>query len=1014
MASFGKIQGSVASFTNENTAALISVNLDFSLFRCQANPEYAPIGTALTIERRKEAEDGQTHRIACTLGFLFQEMLTDTSALLQAYGRRATDILEQPNINPRGTTNDGPFKKFVGADCTSIWAAATSSDSSIAIHLLACLLARAFDAKTATSIWVEIVKGRQQQIEQLLRDSKMVHPNTYAASRQAIGRSDLANWDASVRAWLRRADESKAWERHQLALIADNLNLPFTSMGTTYNKVIASWMKSMKVIDDLLRNLPQQANDRAVLLALSSWHLYPNLLVFQNTATKVDLKDPLFSSSSILSLGLEYNSHKSVANTQWSLALSHLRYYGDPVMVQSNADVARVTMSQFWYVALGVLLRTWEIRMSETSEAIEWLAALGKLLSSFSISTTPELSWVLSFCTAAQRLLDSDENGRSIGMQLVKFGSRRGCRLFADNPGDHLPYLGLRDPDVLEALEVKDVISKGFRYLRSIVTKHGVDATKVLLSFKRKIGQETFFEWATVQPPPADRLVQDARPSRQCRWIYFNTLKGLTRDYREKLEARRKSILALGEDCEIIWDISDAPQFAEKRANYMFWQARTVSMDSSEILKHKIRYYQFAADIKYDHAHEYGIWQRGQAGDWRFTPTNTTSMEKSRAFLQREELRDTIFQYVRASANPFKPRVLREQTMEETPELNKMHHEFPSFEQHERTLLIHKHQPSATWISSVVILQIATLIYDQLPGATISLRLVELQLGRSRWLPEAFGMFLDTEGHEHGDALSWLLHMTRAQAFGCIAMFESGRLNIATEHLADVVALCTEDSIFVSEIMLRDPSNSSEQGPRIRHMVGSIGQPGLVLLVSPLDPRVRRRTYDPTVVEHKTYDGNRINSFTGVSIHLSFTEWKMPLDWENTGEIDQEVFLLESVVSVMHHGQWVGDIDVLGLEKTGLDIFETDCTGDCRGKHEELPPELISIDNWEELLDPPPAVGVFRAKSNWVARLAVASILIQQGNEHSALIIGPRGICWNCLFSHYSDPEPHIPQIIID
>ncbi|KAI0154604.1 hypothetical protein GGR57DRAFT_491995 [Xylariaceae sp. FL1272] len=939
MASFGKIQGSVASFTNENTAALISVNLDFSLFRCQAKPEYAPIGTALTIERRKEAEDGQTHRIACTLGFLFQEMLTGTSALLQAYGRRATDILEQPNINPRGTTNDGPFKKFVGADCTSIWAAATSSDSSIAIHLLACLLARAFDAKTATSIWVEIVKGRQQQIEQLLTDNKMVHPNTYAASRQAIGRSDLASWDASARAWLRRADESKAWERHQLALIADNLNLPFTSMGTTYNKVIASWMKSMKVIDDLLRNLPQQANDRAVLLALSSWHLYPNLLVFQNTATKVDLKDPLFSSSSILSLGLEYNSHKSVANTQWSLALSHLRYYGDPVMVKSNVDVARVTMSQFWYVAVGILLRTWEIRMSETSEAIEWLAALGKLLSSFSSRNAPELSWVLSFSTAAKRLLDSDENDLSMGMQLVKFGSRRGSRLFADNPGDHLPYLGLRDPDVLESLQVKDVISKGFRYLRGIVTKHEADARKVLLSFKRKIGQETFFEWATVQPPPVHRLGQDAKTSRQCRWIYFNTLRELTRDDREKLAARRQSILALGEDCEIIWDISDAPQFAG-RANYMFWQPVPVGMIPSEEVRHKIRYYQFAADIKYDHAHEYGIWQReGQAGNWRFTPTNTTSLKESRAFLEREELQDTIFEY--------------------------------------RTLLIHKHQPSATWISSVMILQIATLIYDQLPGATIPLRLVELQLSRSRWLPKGLSMFLDTEGHEHDDALSWLLQMTRAQAFGCIAMFESGRFNIATEHLTDVVALCTEDSIFVSEIMLQDPSNSSEQSPRIRHMVGSIGQPGLVLLVSPLNPR-------------------------------------MPLDWENTGEIDQEVFLLESVVSVMHNGQWVGDIDVLGLEKAGLDIFETDCTGDCRKKHEEPTPELISIDNWEELLDPPPTVGVFRANSNWVARLAVASILIRQGNEHSALIIGPLGICWNCLFSHYSYPHPHIPQIIVD
>ncbi|KAI0100587.1 hypothetical protein GGR51DRAFT_531797 [Nemania sp. FL0031] len=248
-------------------------------------------------------------------------------------------------------------------------------------------------------------------------------------------------------------------------------------------------------------------------------------------------------------------------------------------------------------------------------------------------------------------------------------------------------------------------------------------------------------------------------------------------------------------------------------------------------------------------------------------------------------------------------------------------------------------------------------------------------------------------------------------------MFESGRFNIRTEHLVDAIALCTEDSIFVAGILLRDPSMIPTSGPQVRRLIGSIGQAGLVLLVSPLNPRIRPTGYDPTSVEHKMYDGKRENKFSGVSLHLSFTEWKMPLDWGNTGEIDQEVFLLESVLSVMHNGQWVGDIDVLGLEKDPLDVFETDCKGDCEVdeamKH-ALAEDVASLDDWEELLDPPPSVGVFRARSNWVARLAVASILIQQNKGNCALVIGGSELCWKCLVNQYAYPEPHTPRFIID
>src|SRR3546814_8853402 len=58
--------------------------------------------------------------------------------LARAYGLRASEISEDPAINPTGTASDGPLASHVGLDGTSIWAAATSGRGALQVHLLAC------------------------------------------------------------------------------------------------------------------------------------------------------------------------------------------------------------------------------------------------------------------------------------------------------------------------------------------------------------------------------------------------------------------------------------------------------------------------------------------------------------------------------------------------------------------------------------------------------------------------------------------------------------------------------------------------------------------------------------------------------------------------------------------------------------------------------------------------------------------------------------------------------------
>lgn len=529
MASIGKLSGSVISAANENTLALFNVKVDFSLIRCDPSKEYVPVGLALTDARRKEAEDGLLHATACKLGFLFHEMLPDTPKIIKAYGIRVSEILSRPDISPAGTENDGPFQAFVGADCTSIWAAATCGPESISVLLLACMLARAWDAKVATSIWVELVEERRRQLEAQMRDNKIVHPHSLAAARETFGRAELAEWDASARSWLRRADLFMAFNHTQFRLVVDNLAIPYASTGSTFEKVTMAWIRSMDVVEKLLGNLPQQACDRSVLLAVSCWHLYPDLLVFQREAKKIPFKDKLFPSAGILSLGLEYKG-PSDNIAQWSLALSHLRYYGDPVKVQSREDLTRVRIDQLWLLVLGAIFRQWDVSYANFDLAVDWFRDLHVILSDRGDDGHgPQLSWIAKLCSAAAAALD-----RAADRSLIRYGWRRGRKILGvEEKAMHSPFFGLCNPHVMAALTKTTEVDCGIAYLRGIASELGLQVHEAVISYTGRLDHETTYtEWATIAPidsvlgrcagDTGNVDVSNVSVKRHVRWIYFH------------------------------------------------------------------------------------------------------------------------------------------------------------------------------------------------------------------------------------------------------------------------------------------------------------------------------------------------------------------------------------------------------------------------------------------------------------------------------------------------------------
>lgn len=134
--SISNITASLASARNENTLTLANLNFDFSLVKVEAPAEYQALGASLSNKRRTEAEEGTQHITARKLGALFDQITPSTPNLSKAYGRLVSEISADKAVNPRGTKSDGFFTSYVGADGTTIWAAATSGQAAISVHLL--------------------------------------------------------------------------------------------------------------------------------------------------------------------------------------------------------------------------------------------------------------------------------------------------------------------------------------------------------------------------------------------------------------------------------------------------------------------------------------------------------------------------------------------------------------------------------------------------------------------------------------------------------------------------------------------------------------------------------------------------------------------------------------------------------------------------------------------------------------------------------------------------------------
>lgn len=461
MASISKLQAALTSVTNEVTLAAANINFDFTLVKCEAPKEFHQLGSSLSKLRVDNAECGPIHMTARRLGALFDGMLPSTPSLLKAYGSRASEIALAAKDKFTPEPENSMFAAYGGIDGTSIWAAATSSRSALHVQLLACMLARVWPASEATSVWYELVKERRRDIEQKWNDDEALpFASLTAAVQSDISRANLAEWDASARSWLKTADKVKTKEQDQLMLFIANLNIPINinqEMGV-YESVITAWTSALVSIENLVSGTPQAVNSGACLLALSSWHLYPNVLITSPLSTSHQFNDPLVKPGGTLTLGLSTPGGGTSRAAFWSLPLAHLNYYGRPIRREAELDMQTkaITFDQFVFVVFGAMLPQWGFQNSQAEIPARFFAALrGAIGRRTGPTVSPGNTYTGNVADAA--MLDAGQESATYGTTTASFADSYVENLEALNDPSHalnilcrvsMHYLDVRDdPD---------------------------------------------------------------------------------------------------------------------------------------------------------------------------------------------------------------------------------------------------------------------------------------------------------------------------------------------------------------------------------------------------------------------------------------------------------------------------------------------------------------------------------------------------------------------------------------
>ncbi len=893
-------------------------------------------------------------------------------------------------------------------DGGSIWAAATSGAGAVAIHLLACMLAKLWSSPEATSIWEEIVQRRKEQLSAVDGSDPQ---NVFAAwaARSSLSRQQLANWDASARAWLRAGDDANRVRQQQLKLIVENIDIPVNTKSNVYDSVISAWTSAMIALNKLIEGMPQSIENISILLALSAWHLFPDMSVLSTSNHFIKQEDPLIDPRGILTLGLQSAQSAVVLQQQnerdmagkgitWSLPLAYYRFYGDPVRKEKalNTDGSRISIAQLLQIALGCVFHGWRETGFSAKKAAELLVDLWRYCTEKQQSSTKagyrqpsSKSWLACLANAARSYIVSDNFTQIEYTRLFNYGRRRCPEFLGVTQKSLSSIVALQQPQILLGLVLS--YEGRVRLLRRTAMRIGCDPRSLIIHYALPTSKrgEAAFAIATVIPINTET---SETGSIHKRWVMENKADDVGSNRQGEREAGGEVYETLGK-ADLL-----GPMHNVQNGDRMFWSNAPVYFSNQKTVTNSV-------DEVFGNFAEMALFrgniQKGRPRVLTGVPFEFVLGDPATAaiyrILEEDELVPQVF-----GAEDIRTALAQDPRDISHSGLIRHLGEVPANLSNSSILQQH--------IISLKVLCTIVSLYEHLSDATIAMTFTSSMLCDVKWMPntdlKASMTHTPVSGSDQRGGEASLLQVRVVQAyepldldfassFACIAMLESGSINLASTGLQSVMAMSSGDSLYIATPLLSDPAYKPDS--KITRIRGNVGWAGIALLIPPDETRTRE--IDPkdwNLINHDEFDGVITDSFKSTSLHMSFTEFVLPIDTGLRGFRDTEIYFLESVISMHDKGRWMGDLKILPVFEDPLFriITKENCTCKPNQKADtSSEEELISIDSWYEFFDRPEGPVVFRAHGNWMARLAAASISVVKG--HLTLVFG-EDICWRC------------------
>ncbi|KAH0844695.1 hypothetical protein AYO21_01983 [Fonsecaea monophora] len=1102
MVQLGKVHNSVFSGIAEATLALANVNFDFSLVKVNAPVEFEAVGHALSTFRRDLAESGSIHIIARKLSAIFEAIVPPTPRLYEAYGRRASGICRHYEENEPGAERLGLFADFAGPDGMSIWAAATSGKAAIAVHLLACVLARFWKAAEAISIWEEIISVRKKLLGEAANDETF-QIATILASQVSLTREQLAEWDNSARAWLRFADRANDVQQTKLKLVIDEIQRPIDTKSSLYESVIDAWTVALRGMEELLKGASQGVSHSGLILALSCWHLYPDLSF--EAGAPVLQKDELFPRGTTVYLNLQGNPNTNKRGIYWSLSLSHMRFYGAPIWSESSyaTDSSRISFTQLLHAVLGSTSSQWTIKSPSPLDASRIILAMFK---SFE-GNAP--AWLRMLEVAAADMLDSSDTARLLNMKLYRVGQERGASMLADPRTHPLPVFGFSDPSLflrsLKSPEYKLKILRKYaeRFFpmangRDVILK--INCPQSRYAQLPPVPQDSFYDdihtrtehTATSGAFPAitsqdrhrtitDANVEGGGSESNARDVCSEGLRYTVTLHRAE-EDRESPFTehSQGERADLTYDafFFEQPQEKErvdsKGTPIENGPAGTVSevqpMDPSTVPRVVVfeatdgrdtlsdkdgnpapesdiyDEYISAFPLEGIHAHRpksYLHWSyrdvcddacflrsddhhvHFKASDWIFPDNNINSIailppdsrddDRTSNDCELGVRRDFFFGDPRSSAMFVHPDLIaqfeaattgprwsQKLNMRREIDLIDIEEAFCSnqidMDMWASDIENRPEKRQSLYYQSLAALASAWNLYNDLGQATVHPAILGRRFLDSAWTKS---LKLEFAPLTHPECRT----LTRQQAFACIAELETGGIGLASSKFESVMAMSIGESIYVAGPLLQDPSGPREPDKVIR-LDGNVGKSGLALMIPPAEPMISKSNPESWLrIDRQEYDGQLQDCFSRTSLHLSFTDWSVPVGTgvAERGHRSPEASLVETLVSVFDGGKWIGDLDALTALRRGCSQPDHEFFY-CHTCDHELSPvdedhsypnaTIVAIKSWDEFLERPNSPAVVMTHENWEARLAATVMGVARGDR---VFLCRGAVCRDCL-----------------